>query len=71
MINYLIDFYLFFVHRNISTESNMENITENIILNDFHTFSMFGTIALSILRLIFEIIQMIRVSFNQELNMVL
>ena len=70
----MIDFYLFFVHRNISTESNMENITENITLNDFHTFSMFGTIALSILRLIFEIIQMIRVSFNQELgitNMVL
>ena len=67
----MIDFYLFFVHRNISTESNMENITENIILNDFHTFSMFGTIALSILRLIFEIIQMIRVSFNQEINMVL
>ena len=70
----MIDFYLFFVHRNISTENNMENITENITLNDFHTFSMFGTIALSILRLIFEIIQMIRVSFNQELgitNMVL
>ena len=40
----------------------MTNITENITNSDFHTWSMIGTIALSILRLIFEIIQMIRVS---------